>query len=59
MGWHINTTLKHKYATNLKIDKLMNEHCKCLARLAIPDKILKCLLTQFSNSFLVYLTLED
>ena len=59
MGWHINTTLKHKYATNFKIDKFMNEHCECLLRLAILDKILKCLLTRFSNSFLDYLTLED
>ena len=32
----------------------MNENyaCECLARLAIPDKISKCLITRFSESFL-------
>ena len=33
--------------------------CECLARLAIPNKIPKCLLTRFSNSFLDYLPNED
>ena len=31
---------------------------ECLARLAIPHKILKCPLTQLSNSYLNYLTLK-
>ena len=33
--------------------------CECLARLAIPDKIPKCLLTRFFNLSSDYLPNED
>ena len=43
-------------SASMKTD--MDDTCECLGRLAIPDKIPKCPLTQFTNPFSDYLTLK-